>query len=396
MAGEFAPTPEETRRSIEETRRSSRPYILTFQLTRPMRGATHWSWTANRHGKFQLTRPMRGATRTDDQQDRNQRFQLTRPMRGATAMLRDLPDVIKISTHTPHAGRDCFNYASILVAKHFNSHAPCGARRSCRRCGLVITQISTHTPHAGRDSARSPVGLARRDFNSHAPCGARPRGEPIRRICTYFNSHAPCGARLPFFRPPCFDVPFQLTRPMRGATQWFFSSSLIALISTHTPHAGRDADCKVKHRIILHFNSHAPCGARRAGRRKSNSRNTFQLTRPMRGATPCGLPRRGDTGISTHTPHAGRDHVSADQLRGSGISTHTPHAGRDLVGSNVGGTVVISTHTPHAGRDVHVGRALWYRGDFNSHAPCGARHFDSAGGVRIYKFQLTRPMRGAT
>ena len=184
-------------------------------------------------------------------------------MRGATepATLRMV--VFRISTHTPHAGRDTF-----------------GRRLSIR------TEISTHTPHAGRDPLCSWSCRPHRYFNSHAPCGARPAMSGVRlcsfafqltrpmrgatsashhlRPCPYhFNSHAPCGARL---------VP--VARAIK-----------VTIISTHTPHAGRDLYRPIQRhkrqqfqltrpmrgatggqfiyvRRYKHFNSHAPCGAR--------------------------------------------------------------------------------------------------------------------------------------
>ena len=169
----------------------------------------------------------------------------------------------------------------------------------------------------------------------------------------HFNSHAPCGARrmFPIRRRTSFR--FQLTRPMRGAT---FNRI--------------DSVSKVD------FNSHAPCGAR-----------------PKACAIPAAVER-----ISTHTPHAGRDPLPivvcyfpwifqlTRPMRGatripptrrsvSTISTHTPHAGRDLTVLSIDfSPLKISTHTPHAGRDYPELFGINPRRDFNSHAPCGARH----------------------
>ena len=54
-------------------------------------------------------------------------FQLTRLMRGVT--LRPLYYVSDsdISTHTPHARRDLYNYNGFAGNSHFNSHASCEA-----------------------------------------------------------------------------------------------------------------------------------------------------------------------------------------------------------------------------------------------------------------------------
>ena len=79
----------------------------------------------------------------------------------------------------------------------------------------------------------------------------------------------------------------------------------------------------------------------------------------------------------------------------------------------------ISTHTPLAGRDKKKPIGYYQAGNFNSHAPCGARlkgykavekkrkistHTPLAGRDEIVenvqsfdrRFQLTRPLRGAT
>ncbi len=56
-----------------------------------------------------------------------------------------------------------------------------------------------------------------------------------------FNSHAPCGARRSSWAHFLNSFSFQLTRPMRGATVFANNDASYKIISTHTPHAGRDA-----------------------------------------------------------------------------------------------------------------------------------------------------------
>ena len=123
--------------------------------------------------------------------------------------------------------------------------------------------ISTHTPLAGRDMRTVMQIASPSNFNSHAPCGAR---------------HIPnAGMGI--------VILFQLTRPLRGATEAARRRRSGAKISTHTPLAGRD--------------------------RLAANRSICQF-------------------ISTHTPLAGRD-ITVDKckLRVLVISTHTPLAGRD-------------------------------------------------------------------
>ena len=172
----------------------------------------------------------------------------------------------------------------------------------------------------------------------------------------------------------CLAMRFQLTRPMRGATGASEEDFAEAIdFNSHAPCGARRVGCRICTHFtdfnshapcgarqssysliqgITYFNSHAPCGARLDAGGPHGPPAIFQLTRPMRGATVreriCWILRR--------------------------ISTHTPHAGRDPAGG---------TQYPPAK-------------DFNSHAPCGARRIVADSVQNVSRFQLTRPMRGAT
>ena len=80
--------------------------LIKFLLTRPMRGATSALPHLNPWRLFLLTRPMRGATNELEVAALPDEFLLTRPMRGATFVGSRLQSAFRISTHTPHAGRD--------------------------------------------------------------------------------------------------------------------------------------------------------------------------------------------------------------------------------------------------------------------------------------------------
>ena len=60
------------------------------------------------------------------------RFQPTRPLRGATIRSTTAPKTIRISTHAPLAGRDAEKEKRIRVSRYFNPRAPCGARHYTR------------------------------------------------------------------------------------------------------------------------------------------------------------------------------------------------------------------------------------------------------------------------
>ena len=148
-----------------------------------------------------------------------------------------------------------------------------------------MIKISTHTPHAGRDPIHSTRCHDVVDFNSHAPCGARPEESSVISDLSRFQLTRPMRGATCTIDHSGSPSAFQLTRPMRGATMLTHSVKYGVVISTHTPHAGRDlalvGDPRLRNRfqltrpmrgatfykinfnfMPLHFNSHAPCGAR--------------------------------------------------------------------------------------------------------------------------------------
>ena len=68
------------------------------------------------------------------------------------------------------------------------------------------------------------------------------------------------GVTFPDF-PVNLNYTFQLTRLMRGVTIKQRSYFVNKNISTHTPHARRDAELEQHGQNILDFNSHASCEA---------------------------------------------------------------------------------------------------------------------------------------
>ena len=121
--------------------------------------------------------------------------------------------------------------------------------------------------------------------------------------------------------------------------------------STHTPHVGRDYLQISPSYQFGHFYSHASCEARLC-----------------RGLSPAFVYV-----ISTHTPLARRDGGSCKRSILNCISTHTPLARRDFSVSSSDSADEISTHTPLARRDLTGGSEF-----------------------TIFRFLLTRLLRGAT
>ena len=146
---------------------------------------------------------------------------------------------------------------------------------------------------------------------------------------------------------------FQLTRPVRGATQ-----------------APSQPVCKP-----CDFNPRAPRGAR---------------------LVPEGIPH-GQRRISTHAPREGRDCWTAyASRRRAYFNPRAPRGARHSQTSPDGRRRSISTHAPREGRDAHSRLSCGHVQNFNPRAPRGARLVKLSHGVGLAGFQPTRPARGAT
>ena len=197
-----------------------------------------------------------------------------------------------ISIHAPRAGRDCARYAGGLSDCEFQSTRPVRGATAINTAGFVLLMgFQSTRPVRGATRGVSMLNEIIKDFNPRAPCGARRTTAAIMTNSFYFNPRAPCGARL------------------QDHGQCYFRAD----ISIHAPRAGRDCGTAPAFPFPLYFNPRAPCGARlkvihasfagvlisihapRAGRDFHYNTSIFrqmifQSTRPVRGATPVGVP----------------------------------------------------------------------------------------------------------
>ena len=248
-----------------------KPSDLTFQSTRPMRGATSSrSLRISASRNFNPRAPCGARPKQNRWGGKQAEFQSTRPMRGATIRVDHSTVDGKISIHAPHAGRDFPN-----------------------RKTFWCKDISIHAPHAGRDLPLTGIDHQPIDFNPRAPCGARPTDMAF----------------------PDVSKIFQSTRPMRGATSKVVSVYNFYTISIHAPHAGRDKQGGLTMDIEKKFQSTRPMrGATPTAKRRPPDCQGFQSTRPMRGATLDDLQPYKTVKISIHAPHAGRDLLSISPM----------------------------------------------------------------------------------
>ena len=239
----------------------------------------------------------------------------------------------------------------------------------------------------------------------------------------YFNPRAPYGARLCTSSPKPLILIFQSTRPIRGATAWFcylvagaqnfnprapygarpfacFGGLPCSVISIHAPHTGRDGRSRCgRYQGSGDFNPRAPYGARRS----------------------CTMILRIVGSISIHAPHTGRDVVAFNLLHvlnsfqstrpirgatwpGTAWAMRQPifQSTRPIRGATrwvqfkARGRLNFNPRAPYGARPAHgVPPGKWdYH--FNPRAPYGARQLKKTRNGERRPFQSTRPIRGAT
>ncbi len=169
---------------------------------------------------------------------------------------------------------------------------------------------------------------------------------------------------------------FQSTRPIRGATYPARSrQSIITHFNPRAPYGARQGDNQVL-ASAKHISIHAPhTGRDICAYPHGFTSNSFQSTRPIRGATvQHGTFPVRHWAISIHAPHTGRDtgpmrpwrplsdfnprapygarpaHCTTSRISDC-ISIHAPHTGRDPGRGKPGRYLCISIHAPHTGRD---------------------------------------------
>ena len=152
----------------------------------------------------------------------------------------------------------------------FQSTRPIRGATSVSAASSAAARISIHAPHTGRDVSESWQQIIDDLFQSTRPIrGATGRASAIRSGTIYFNPRAPYGARPNEARPRYKYGRISIHAPHTGrdVTEFFINIKSLR-ISIHAPHTGRDS--RLSH-IRL-------------------TSSIFQSTRPIRGATFCGLP----------------------------------------------------------------------------------------------------------
>ena len=174
-------------------------------------------------------------------------------------------------------------------------------------------------------------------------------------VCFDFNPRAPCGAR-------------------RSGKVVYHSQ---VRISTHAPLAGRDVMAILLPFILVVISTHAPlAGCDSATGEIVPSKETFQPTRPLRGATiPLRICKKPLLIFQPTRPLRGATcWWSVSASRSSNFNPRAPCGAR------------------RGGRDQRDAASK----NFNPRAPCGARPVRLNLFSFLMRFQPTRPLRGAT
>ena len=192
---------------------------------------------------FQSTLPVGGATQNCPETSRWKQFQSTLPVGGATRLLGKQPGDILISIHAPRGGSDTNPAIRQRRNGNFNPRSPWGERPHADGALPQTLPISIHAPRGGSD----PIWK---------------HGEGRYR---YFNPRSPWGERLcvRIYRP--FEVGFQSTLPVGGATISSSRAEATSGISIHAPRGGSDRTLSRSDAGASNFNPRSPWGERRSG-----------------------------------------------------------------------------------------------------------------------------------
>ena len=168
-----------------------------------------------------------------------------------------------------------------------------------------------------------------------------------------FNPRAPCGARRSRREIQAMILHFNPRAPCGARRALRQQREMTQAISIHAPRVGRDDLDDAKDNAAEDFNPRAPCGARPSVKIALCWPSVFQSTRPVWGAT--------------FPPETQRlSHIN--------FNPRAPCGARPIVGRRYAG------HTSY----------------FNPRAPCGARPPSVGPLNRLFIFQSTRPVWGAT
>ena len=168
-------------------------------------------------------------------------------------------------------------------------------------------------------------------------------------------------------------------------------------ISIHAPRGGSDQRFRRIVDFKVDFNPRSPWGERLARKQFSGLRFTFQSTLPVGGATDAAGVLAALRTISIHAPRGGSDLTAPSRAAPPWVFQSTlPVGGATRGWGYQPRCPVISIHAPRGGSD-HV--RCWFQRrhrHFNPRSPWGERQQEYSLSSRLFRFQSTLPVGGAT
>ena len=134
-------------------------------------------------------------------------------------MAAHLRDLLGISIHAPHVGRDAVLMDGAFDAFAFQSTHPSRGATRLQRGEITGDQAFQSTRPVRGATASVEVMATKQEISIHAPHAGRDAFPSVRFVLRSISIHAPHAGRD---GKPIKDIPqdviFQSTRPMRGAT----------------------------------------------------------------------------------------------------------------------------------------------------------------------------------
>ena len=171
---------------------------------------------------FQSTRPIRGATPTSEPPAQPARYFNPRAPYGARLCINlALPNLVNISIHAPHTGRDRLRAVNKSGDPSFQSTRPIrGATFDYAGQSWILLEFQSTRPIRGATASHDCSCTTCANFNPRAPYGARLLSERFRLDAVQISIHAPhTGRDSAQEKKRIVMQKFQSTRPIRGATE---------------------------------------------------------------------------------------------------------------------------------------------------------------------------------
>ena len=346
-----------------------------FQSTLPVWGATtRQTEQYGKHYGFNPRSPCGERRRGTPTDGGGQLFQSTLPVWGATRHGLLLSHHATFQSTLPVWGA---TRHGLLLSHHatFQSTLPVWGATPTSRSILLSTEFQSTLPVWGATGRDVETADAERCFNPRSPCGERP---PKRAKSSTLIS-------------------FQSTLPVWGATMPLPLLKIGPDVSIHAPRVGSDMACRRRAIFWRCFNPRSPCGERHFHPTRLHSRETFQSTLPVWGATADGSGYwRSIVEFQSTLPVWGATAATFPVHSAANVSIHAPRVGSDVPSPvRVISIYCFNPRSPCGERPTTIRSAPFLR-SFNPRSPCGERPLKDIPLVAVYTFQSTLPVWGAT